>query len=82
MDEEEENQKDVYHNIARSELHNVGTSPRILPCLEVVSLIVHKEKLRNRWIKNVKGNPIESFQDQDLDLKYKFLKSKVVMKTD
>lgn len=77
----EEQEKDVYKKISQSYLHKVATRPTILPCLEIVGIMVQQEDLSNRWLLHAWEQALSSYQLEELYEKYHLLKVEFFMTT-
>jgi hypothetical protein len=63
---EDQDQLQIFNNIRKSKLHRVATHPSVLPCADAIVWIIEHVDLQNRYILNVRGDPIASFQEADL----------------
>lgn len=72
---------DVYRNISRSHLHKVIARSMIIPCLEIVRIMVYQEYLSNQWLLDSKEQPLSSYQPEELHEKYYLPKLEIFITT-
>ena len=58
--------KDIYQKITRSYLHKVATHPAILPCVEIVGIMVQQGNVSNHYLTDARDQPLANFQLEDL----------------